>query len=95
MSVAMLETGLGMWGAYAGPCLMYLALGALLLFGLPLLLWPLRWARLLGWASTPQDHLAIYFGRTLGMVTCAMSIAALMAGEPVPREKSLRFSRGF
>jgi hypothetical protein len=79
MNVALFDTGLGMWGAYAGQCLMGLAIGALLLFGLPMMLWPLRWARLLGWASAPQDHLAIYFGRTLGMVTCALSIVALMS----------------
>ncbi|MBI5925075.1 MAG: hypothetical protein HY836_05695 [Aquabacterium sp.] len=79
MSVALFDTGLGMWGAHAGPCLMWFAWAALLLFGLPMLLWPLRWASMLGWASTPDDHLAIYFGRTLGMVTCALSVATLMA----------------
>ncbi len=79
MNVQLFDTGLGMWGAYAGPCLKWFSLAALLLFGLPMLLWPLRWARMLGWASTPQDHLAIYFGRTLGMLTCALCIASLMA----------------
>ena len=79
MNFTMIEAGLGMWGVHAGLCLKALAIGALLLFGLPLLLWPLRWARLLGWAVAAPDHLAIYFGRTLGMVTCALAIATLMS----------------
>jgi len=79
MNVVLFERGLGMWGAHAGPCLMWFALAALLLFGMPMMLWPLRWASMLGWASTPGDHLAIYFGRTLGMITCALSVATLMA----------------
>lgn len=77
MSVPFYETGLGMWQAYAGQCLLWFSIGGIALFGMPMMLWPLRWARLLGWSPGPQDHLAIYFGRTLGMVTCAISAVAL------------------
>ncbi len=38
MNVQLFDTGLGMWGAYAGPCLKWFSLAALLLFGLPMLL---------------------------------------------------------
>lgn len=69
--------GLGIWGAHARACLLWFSLGGLLLFGLPLLLQPLRWAKMLGWTALAQDHLAIYFGRTLGMITCALSAVNL------------------
>lgn len=78
--------GLGAWRAYAGASLMALSLGALLLLGLPMLLCPLQWAKRLGWAIPAQDadaHLAIYFGRSLGMVTCALSgVTLLVKGHP-------------
>jgi hypothetical protein len=83
MNTSMHEWGLGIWGAHAADCLQWLSWGGLLLFGLPLLIMPLRWARLLGWAAPageqPSEHLALYFGRTLGMLSCVVSIAGLAA----------------
>jgi hypothetical protein len=78
MSLALFDAGLGMWGEYARGCLLWFSLGGLLLFGLPMMLWPLRWARVIGWTFAEADHLAIYFGRTLGMVTCILSAVGLM-----------------
>lgn len=75
--------GLGLWYEYARACMLWLSVGALVFFGLPMMLWPLRWAKLLGWTipgstGAPEDaHLAIYFGRTLGMVTCALATVGL------------------
>jgi len=79
MSMPMFETGLGLWREYAGTYMLWTSWIGLLAFGLPMMLWPLPWARVLGWASTPQDHLAIYFGRCLGMVASAVSIVGIVA----------------
>lgn len=50
-----------------------------LAFAVPLLLAPLRWARALRW-QIPADHrLAVYFGRCLGAVGCAIVFAAIRA----------------
>jgi len=35
-------------------------------FALPLLFAPLRWARVFRWEVAPDDRLALYFGRCLG-----------------------------
>jgi hypothetical protein len=79
MSMTMSEIGLGLWHQHAGAYLMVSSCVALLVFGLPMMLWPLQWARVLGWQATPQDHLAIYFGRCLGMVASAVSIVGIAA----------------
>ena len=55
------------------------SIGTLALFGLPLTLFPLRWARVLGWRIPEHTHLAVYFGRCLGGVICAIAWFAIMA----------------
>jgi hypothetical protein len=77
--MTILEAGLGIWGEYARQCLLWFAVAGLVLFGLPIMLWPLRWARLLGWRVAQNDHLALYFGRTLGMLTCSLCVVNLLA----------------
>ncbi len=54
--------------------------GFLIVYALPLLLAPLRWARWFRWevASSPTD-LTVYFGRCLGGVAVAVTWAALAA----------------
>jgi hypothetical protein len=48
--------------------------GVVLLLGyaLPLLFFPLRWAKLFQWKTEPLDPLAVYFGRCLGGVSTAI-----------------------
>ena len=50
--------------------------GMVLFFGLPLLLSPIRWARLLNWQIPEHTDLSIYFGRCLGAVICVMAYLA-------------------
>ena len=38
----------------------------LVIFGIPILIFPLRWARRLKWSIPEDDHLTLYFGRCLG-----------------------------
>ena len=52
--------------------------------GLPLVIAPLAWARALGWRLPDEAALAIYFGRCLGAIVCAIAaIAIAYAGDPI------------
>jgi hypothetical protein len=70
---------IGLWGAHAGTFLVILASGTLLLFGLPMFLSPLRWAKVLGWRIPEHTHLAIYFGRCLASVVLVLGAFAFRA----------------
>jgi hypothetical protein len=77
---------IGIWANYSGEYLYVIAVGTLLLFGLPLLLVPLKWARLLGWKLPEQTDLPVYFGRCLGAVICVLSYFAFKsAADPLVR----------
>jgi hypothetical protein len=51
----------------------------LLVFALPLLLSPLRWARRLRWRVPEDTDLTVYLGRSLGAVATALSLGGLLA----------------
>ena len=54
------------------------------LVGVPLVIAPLAWARALGWRMPEPPELAVYFGRCLGGVVCAIAaIAAWRSGDPI------------
>jgi hypothetical protein len=60
----------------------FLLIGAtalLALLGLPLLLFPLTWARFLGWKIPEQTDLANYLGRSLGAVSLSVAAVAYSA----------------
>jgi len=38
----------------------------LVFFCLPILVFPLKWAKYLNWSIPEDDHLVLYFGRCLG-----------------------------
>lgn len=64
---------IGVWGDYAGVYLFVLAAVMLVAFGLPMLASPLRWAGYLRWKAPAEPNLALYFGRCLAWVVCAMA----------------------
>ncbi len=70
---------IGIWSAHAGTFLVILAIATLLLLGLPMFFWPLRWAAALGWRIPEHTHLAIYFGRCLGSVVLVLGVFAFRA----------------
>lgn len=51
----------------------------ILLLGLPLLIRPMSWARVLGWKVPAETALANYLGRSLGGVALAIAIVGLQA----------------
>jgi hypothetical protein len=64
---------IGIWSASSSTYLYVISGGILVLFGLPLLLTPIWWARLFRWEIPGHEHLAIYFGRCLGGVSCVLA----------------------
>ena len=70
---------LGIWSAHAALFLQIFGAGVILLFGLPMVLQPLTWARWLRWRIPEQTHLAIYFGRCLGAIACVLGVMAWSA----------------
>ncbi len=53
--------------------------GFLLLFALPLLFAPLRWAKLFQWSLPENTDLTVYLGRCLGAVALVITFLALRA----------------
>ncbi|HWN66463.1 MAG TPA: hypothetical protein VNM90_02425 [Haliangium sp.] len=70
---------IGILGAHNAWFVAAIAAGMLALFGIPLLVRPLAWARRLGWRIPVETHLAIYFGRCLGAVICVLGLLAFQA----------------
>ena len=65
---------IGYWGSHSDSYLIVISIGILLLFGLPLLIAPIAWARLFRWTLPEHEHLAIYFGRCLGGVASVLAV---------------------
>ena len=63
----------------------------LLVFALPLLLSPLRWAKRLRWRVSEDTDLTVYLGRSLGAVATALSLGGLLAARD-PRRHRIVFA---
>ena len=59
----------------------------LLVFALPLLLSPLRWANRLRWRLPEETDLTVYLGRSLGAVATALSVGGLLAARDPRRHR--------
>jgi hypothetical protein len=70
---------MGLWSAHASTFLTVLVIGTTLLFALPLLFFPIGWARLFGWRIPERTDLAIYFGRCLGAFILVFEVLAWRA----------------
>jgi hypothetical protein len=55
------------------------ASGLVIFLGLPLLVSPIAWGRMLGWTIPEQTDLASYFGRSLGGVALSIAIMGYLA----------------
>lgn len=53
--------------------------GFLLVYGLPLMFFPLRWARWFRWTLPGETALTVYFGRCVGVLAVAIIIVSLGA----------------
>ncbi len=70
---------IGAMSGYASEFLIGLAGFTFLFFTLPLLFVPLQWARVMGFQIPAHTDLAVYFGRSLGVVAAASNYLALRA----------------
>ena len=70
---------IGAWSEYAIAYMYVIAIGTFLLFGLPMVIWPLRWAKIFQWRIPVETHLTIYFGRCLGGVICVLAAFAIVS----------------
>jgi hypothetical protein len=74
---------IGTYGEHSGEFLQIVAVLTLLAFALPISLAPLAWAKVLRWQVDPTPHLALYFGRCLGVVALVLVGAAWHAAAHV------------
>ena len=65
---------IGIWSSYSSHYLYVLVIGILGAFGLPMLISPITFGRVLGWHIPDHEHLAIYFGRCLGGIACVLAV---------------------
>ena len=73
----------GVWSSYSSQYLYVLSIGIFVAFGLPMLLAPITFGRILGWQIPDHEHLAIYFGRCLGGIACIIAVFGFrVAGSP-------------
>jgi hypothetical protein len=72
-------------GARAASWFLWIApTGFLIFYAIPLLLWPLTWARWFRWRTEGAENLAIYLGRCTGALAVVV-IAACFRAAPSPR----------
>ena len=64
---------------FSSAYLVVLGIGSILLLGVPLVVAPLAWARVLRWPLPDEPRLALYLGRCLGSVICVLSAFAVVA----------------
>jgi len=69
----------GPWSDYADVFLRAVGFGSLMLLGIPLVVAPLAWARVLRWRVPDDPDMAVYFGRCLGAIIAVLAVAAFVA----------------
>ena len=70
---------IGIWQDYAAFYLVVAGVAMLGAFGLPLLVAPMSWARLMRWEVPPPGNLIVFLGRSLGMFICVIAAYAFKA----------------
>ena len=74
---------MGIWGNHSSEFLFVVGVSTLLIFGIPMAIWPIQWAKTLRWVIPIQTDLAVYYGRCLGCVAFVIGVFGLVAsGEP-------------
>jgi hypothetical protein len=71
---------IGLWSDCAEEFLIALAAVTFFFFTIPLLIVPLRWAKMMGFQIPAHTDLAAYFGRSVGALAAAINFLALHAG---------------
>jgi len=73
----------GIWGYYSGEFLSVVGWLTLIVFSIPITIWPFQWARFIGWEIPEKTELALYFGRCLGCLAIGVSVFTLIAANDI------------
>jgi len=77
---------IGIWKSYSDIYLYVAGAAMLVAFGIPLLIVPLRWARVFRWEIPQPENLTVFLGRSLGVVISLMAVFAFKAaGSPAAK----------
>jgi hypothetical protein len=69
----------GIWSSYSKIFTIFNATALIVVFCIPMMIAPMKWARLLRWPIPDHEHLAIYFGRCLGGFAFILALFGLKA----------------
>jgi hypothetical protein len=72
---------IGIWNSYADIYLIVAGVAMLVAFGLPLILVPLRWAKLFRWDVSNSGDLVIFLGRSLGVFITVIALYAFKVSQ--------------
>lgn len=77
----------GIWQAHATSYLVVAGIAMLAVFGIPLLVVPMSWARVMCWEIPSPGELPTFLGRSLGLFVCviaayAFKVAAAPQAQP-------------
>lgn len=81
---------MGIWSDYSSQFLLVVGTSTLLIFGIPMAIWPIQWAKTLRWQIPEHTDLAVYYGRCLGCVAFVIGVFAILAATN-PMVQSLYF----
>jgi len=81
---------IGIWQSYSDVYLYVVGVAMLAAFGLPLLVVPLHWARAFRWEIPQPENLAVFLGRSLGILLSMLAIFAFIAANS-PEAKPFYF----
>lgn len=76
----------GAWSSYTGTFLAWFPVLIMLVFGLPMLIAPMAWGRIIGFRLPEQTDLAVYFGRSLGVAISGLALVAYGASSFAPAQ---------
>lgn len=68
---------IGIWQSYSDVYLYVAGVAMLAAFGIPLLIAPLHWARILRWEVPQPENLVVFLGRSLGILVSLLAVFAI------------------
>ena len=77
---------IGIWKSYSDVYLYVAGVAMIIAFGIPLMLVPLRWARVFRWEVPKPENLVVFLGRSLGIFISVIAVFAFKAtGSPAAK----------
>ncbi|MEJ2157951.1 MAG: hypothetical protein P8X96_21690 [Desulfobacteraceae bacterium] len=65
---------IGIWSAHSIIFTKIVAISLFVSFCVPMILVPMKWAKVLQWTIPDHNHLAVYFGRCLGGMAAILAL---------------------